>query len=618
MILNNVFSMLVSVAVWSFYPVLSTFALTEISPVELVLFVYLCSLPAAIVISAPHLKQISLQLSEEANRNTVIIIVVNGAIWAALHYCLYTALTKAPSVPAIITYEVWPVILILLGPIFFGGRFKRLSSLQWALAAIAFVGVFIATVETPESLISGKIFSQFADSALLFAVAAAFLQAINTSVFAYVATCFRGLPVFPAAVASETLGRFFSVPVLIVLIYVVDGRPLVIGSLSLETILVIISIGVFVFALGSAFYTKALAESQDAVITVLWYFVPVLSVFFLAAFGLGNLTTLSIIGVGLVVAANLFLCTGSILPNATLGAIAILFISYYATYLTTPIGVPHVFEVLNFTGVFFAVLVTFLMDRFQQTAREKTRLTVDLNQFAVYLVDLSENKMGDTSVEALRKRCADLIKSINDFDYHTSRRYVKDQKFDINGKMSDIKNTIRKVRVISPETTVGEVERVVHELDRTVYAWINAKEFRMSYGEFLTLVILGSFTITISFLGRPETFYGDIFAVVIATSVCFVTFQVFQFNRGKPERSLQDWLLIQRGLKQLGYSYYLPEQMRRNVLISEKGEPVIFGNDEEPTYIAVEEGYSKIIAVLVLGAIAVVFTTLLLDKHSLV
>lgn len=610
--LNNLLSMLTSVAVWSFYPLLALLVLDVLPSVSLVLLVYLTSLILAVPITFPYRKKLYRLLTHRKNRRLVLLLFANGVLWAALHYALYTALKSTEKVVAIITYETWPVLLILLGPVFFGGRFKKLSLTQWMLTALAFVGVILATIEKPADILSGQALSGFAHPGIIFAFAAAMLQALNTAIFAKAADRFHGMPVFPAAVAAETLGRLASVPTLLLVIATTEIE-LNLSGLRASDWLVITSIGTLVFALGSALYTKALADTKSASITVLWYFVPVLSVFFLAVFGFDELTLLAVVGVGLVVISNLFLSTGSALPNSTIGAIIILFLAFYATFLGTPIEIPHIFTIIEITSLFFAILVTFLMDRLREISKTREQLQIDVNSEMNQLIDIEKFQGVFGSEAHMRSFFKQFFKAFIEADHTSSRIKIAQLQ-------RDLLDMIDGVRETAPDINAkGDRERISRliSLEKSVVNWFTAKRQKMSVGEIIAVFLLGAFTSVTVFLGRPDTLFGDIFGIVVSTSVVFVSLQLAEYSRGVPNRDLEQNVLFQTALHRAVGVYWLPAHFSTKFGMSENGFDVEFGETSKAVSVEPEDTAPRVIGTVVIGLISAIFVLLIMWKHQI-
>ncbi|WP_174875619.1 DMT family transporter [Vogesella oryzae] len=203
------------------------------------------------------------------------------------HALIFTAFRTAPPLEANLLNYLWPLLLVLLSPLF------RLGNLQWQhlVASIAgFCGaVLIVTqgkLQVPATLPSGY----------LFAIAAALTWSCYSLLL-------RKLPSFP----NSVVGFFCLLSAILAGICHCLFEPSVTPNTSEWLALLIIGIG----PLGMAFFLwdKAMKQADPRQVGVLAYLTPLLSTLLLALSGLGEMTSTS------------WLAGALILGGATIGSL---------------------------------------------------------------------------------------------------------------------------------------------------------------------------------------------------------------------------------------------------------------------------------------------------------
>ncbi|SCK30407.1 Permease of the drug/metabolite transporter (DMT) superfamily [Vogesella sp. LIG4] len=216
----------------------------------------------------------------------VLLVGVAGIF--GYHCLLFTAYRTAPPLEANLLNYLWPLLLVLLSPLF------RLGRLHWLhiVASIAGFGgaVLIVTqghLQLPPTLPSGY----------FFALAAAFTWACYSLLL-------RRMPGFP----SSAVGGFCLISAALAGICHALFEPSIVPNAKEWLALVIIGLG----PLGLSFFLwdKAMKQADPRQVGTLSYLTPLLSTMLLSLSGLGKMTAIS------------WLAGGLILGGATIGAVA--------------------------------------------------------------------------------------------------------------------------------------------------------------------------------------------------------------------------------------------------------------------------------------------------------
>lgn len=198
----------------------------------------------------------------------------------AYHLLLFIALRNAPTLEANLINYLWPLLIVLLSPLF--ARGMRLTALHLLAALLGFLGAVL--------LITGGVFSfekQYAFGYIC-ALAAAFTWA-----------------------TYSLASRRFKASSAVVSLYCLASGVLSLGahallepsySLSLNQWPWLIALGLG--PMGLAFFTwdAAMKRGDARVIGSLSYLTPLLSTLLLVAFGFGRFTLTSVLAMALIIA----------------------------------------------------------------------------------------------------------------------------------------------------------------------------------------------------------------------------------------------------------------------------------------------------------------------------
>jgi drug/metabolite transporter (DMT)-like permease len=211
----------------------------------------------------------------------VLLLGVYGLF--AYHFCLFLALRLAPPVEANLLNYLWPLLIVVLSPVFVPGAALRPRHLAGAL--LGFGG---AALLVTGGRVGFSAFSASGTTGYLLAIAAALIWAT----YSLASKRLGGFPI--SGIASFCLVS----GVLSLLCHAAFERAHRLALLDVPFLL-LIGLG----PMGAAFYLwdRALRAGDPRVIGTLAYLTPLASTLLIAAFGEGRVSGMSLVAMALIV-----------------------------------------------------------------------------------------------------------------------------------------------------------------------------------------------------------------------------------------------------------------------------------------------------------------------------
>ena len=200
-------------------------------------------------------------------RPRILLLGIYGLF--AYHLCLFMALRLAPPVEANLINYLWPLLIVLLSPLFVAGTGLRLRHVLGALLAFGGAALLVT---------GGRLgFSWTSAGGYLLALAAALIWSTYSLLT-------KRLGEFP----TRTIATFCLVSGALSLASHALFEPRYVPALAEVPALLLIGLG----PMGAAFYLwdRALKAGDPRVIGTLAYLTPLLSTLLIALFGEGELT----------------------------------------------------------------------------------------------------------------------------------------------------------------------------------------------------------------------------------------------------------------------------------------------------------------------------------------
>ena len=300
----------------------------------------------------------------------VLTVCMSGV--PVLHQCLFVMACTYISTPsATLIFETWPIFVLLVAP-FVLGRGKAWINPTIALVAfpLATLGLLATMAGTGENLGYDALLSPNGAFGVLCAISASFVAAFAILKVKFAETIIEDDASVRSAITANFVCR------------VVPIAPLIIVGLLADLITwerdVIISgaiTGVFVHSVSATLGDYGVRLARSAAPLLLFYYSPLLGMFWLVLFYDISIPAISLIGAALIIVANVYsnirLRRVSLLLTLIV-AIAYMSIAYYSEY-----HIADTLSVMSVLGLFFSVIAGGTLQRTYARALDGTRLLVD-------------------------------------------------------------------------------------------------------------------------------------------------------------------------------------------------------------------------------------------------
>ena len=212
---------------------------------------------------------------------SVLLLGIYGIFGFHVFYVI--ALATAPPVEANLIVEAWPLLIVLLSPLFIGGKLKLYHV---AGASIAFIGA-ILIVSGGHLILSSNLY------AYLPAIAAAIIWSTYSLLTKRVGNF-----------SSAAIGGFCAAAAILSLALHLAFEQQVQPTIQEWTALVLLGLG----PLGGAFYTwdYALKHGDSRIIGALSYLIPLIATLLLVTIGQEPLTATTAFAMVLIIAGSFF------------------------------------------------------------------------------------------------------------------------------------------------------------------------------------------------------------------------------------------------------------------------------------------------------------------------
>ncbi len=301
--------MSIAVLAYSLLPLLGAYSLETLPPMVYVAksFVQYAALQAVIWLILRRLARRSSSNkapSPHAPPGFHWKVFASGVLFAVSYTSLVSSFLLIDKAGASVLYESWPLFVTIGLPIMAHERFSALSGREVACMAIAFLGVAViiaATAGGNNSPTNGPI--SLGNLSLGYALAITSALAMAGAVLLKTTLLEMrdfdwGLITF--IVRIESLHRLVGAGVLLGFAIVIYDLPLRVWfQFDVSTAFALAEL------VGASAFWFAIASTRRSIISLLWYFVPLLAVVWLYLLGLAELRTMVVIGALLVISANL-------------------------------------------------------------------------------------------------------------------------------------------------------------------------------------------------------------------------------------------------------------------------------------------------------------------------
>lgn len=515
--MTAVFAMLVSVFLFSLYPLLASFGLSRNDPILLVMLAhFFCALASLATGYGIFRKRYGGKRaffnSLKIEKSVWLSAFATGAAAAVAHSCFMLALLKTSKIGATIIYETWPILAIWLTPFLVAKAWEKVRWLDYIFGFLALIGVaFIISADSRE-IVQQLAFSAFHDidpvrlEGYVLAFTGSLGIALSTVLRARVSQYFTGHhdgDVLLSACFSSGLTRFAALPFFILTFWYFreDGNS---GFLINDVWLAAV-IGVVVYTGGSLFYTLGFLGAKNPNIQVLYYLAPVMAIAWLQLSGFSHINDFVIIGTLFVITANLLVTIKAEHSFSYTASILTLLFGGAYCYFTTGRGIPDFYDAISFTTVIYAILIAFAWDRVIARNKHVERLALDIS-YGLDGLRAAANKKDEKPLKELGKYVAEILS--------TGDKQVVGAVYQKLGKLKKSRNSA-----------------ALRSLYKDIDSLVLSKLRDMMLSEIVLLALIGSTTVFGLMVFRPDGLWQDTASVVMSAAVIFIFFAIFDQMR---------------------------------------------------------------------------------------
>ncbi len=496
-----VFLMLISVIIWSFYPIIAAFGIEKINIWEFLLWSELITLISSyfcLAVIGKKTKQKPRKISEYSKKHN-IKAMYTIATFIISQFCLLSSFFFISKAAATIAFESWPIFAIYLAPLMIKKAWDNVRIRDYVYAVIALFGVFL--VMYPE--ISGKILigdgsGEWGYMAILLPLIGGFFMAISSVLKASLSNevSDNEKPIM-SLFSVQILTKIYSLPILLICVLLFSDWNSV---YDFQNIVALLLAGIVVQNIGSVLYTWSLLITKKASISVIWYFMPIFSAIWFWITGISEITDFIVVGAMTIISCNLLI---SIKADNTIAYVitlfSILFVGMYC-YFVPGIELGDIYyEAISVPIVFFVVIGAFIMDRLITRDTLEEELGLNIINRVLYSKDVLSAK----SHKLIMNVC-EIMKNNNPVEIN---------------------------RLYSNSVDNNNDEEISTNLDKLVLSKLHSTNF----GDLFVTSIVGLLIAGVTILYRPNNLIGDLFAIILTSSVAFMFFTLVDLNNERKD-----------------------------------------------------------------------------------
>lgn len=414
--------------------------------------------------------------------------------------CLFTSFLHLSVAGAISVYDFWPVLALFISPALVTKDWSKLGWKEIFLSLFAFGGVMMLLYpETRAAFFTEEPVMWKRWGILLLPFAAGLFNALSgvikdglirkmqlpdrpfLSIFV-VDINYGFFCVLFAALGVFVTREFFAIPT---------------GTYTPEGISALLFFSLVIVVMGRLSFTLGLARATIQNISVLWFILPILTLFWLWLFDMSVITGEIILGASMITVANLLVTSK---PDDRLSypatIITLLLVSIYCFFFDG-MNVEDYYQAASVPLFFYSILIAFLMDRLIRRDRFEEDLVVEIIRHI--------ETDGPRQIKQKKTLIDKLTGIVKTSDVGKIDQYYQ-----------DLRNGGHKC-----------FREVTEKLDALVLSRMQGANF----GEVLVLFLVGMLGILMLSVYRPPYFAGDCFAIVLAAAIAFMFFMVVDLMR---------------------------------------------------------------------------------------
>jgi len=417
----------------------------------------------------------------------ILLLLVGAAIFICGHYfSIYYVFSTSYVVQGNIINYMWPLFFFLLSKIFIYKKFDEGKTSDTLFIFMSFVGAIL--------IISGDELSiEFISTPILLFLS--ILSAICASLYflftnilkdsLYGSVMFFSLPLVFAAFISLFFLNYLDVFTIARIEVMILG--LILGLLSIF--------------LGNTIWIISTSTNKSHAFSSIAYFIPVFSTFSVLYINQEPYNNYLFAGLILIVISNILIHSKKELVHAVNICFAILILYSGVCFLLSPIAEAKTNSFINITATLFAFFAAFLLNRIWNQKKDEEILLSDLFSHVTNVV----NKL-DIDI----KEKQNIISEIKN-------KFIQNAHFNIYFYLTTLYEQYKQT---IPNKTFKLIKKI-HFI----------KLSAITLPELLILVLLGGVSVFYVVLYRDSSIMGDIMSIVFASSITYIIYIVYEFDK---------------------------------------------------------------------------------------
>ncbi len=482
---NSAFvAMFTAVILYSLFPLFNAFSVGAVSPL---VYVFKACVVAVVIdaglIAIYRLRHNSTEkMSFSKVRPTFL---ASAALLATIAYCILVyAFSIGSNAGVTMLYELWPLVVFFVLPVVFRGRFLRLTLAETVAGLIAIVGLGLIVFSGHSNgqgagfgtRLSGDMLGLLAGVTMAVAVLLKSKSIVRSDIGDLSFADFAIIDLVNRAMAAgyALLGIIIFTPTRLDEILQWDSS---FGFGIIE-------------GLGGLLYWVAVAQSKRSSIQLLLYLAPVFAFVWLYLVGMAELAVGIIFGSILIFSSNIVAHFRGEQTVAFFLAVVACIGFGALSYLTVANAPGDGYGLVSVSITLYAILIGFLLSRL-----------ADRNLLQ-------------------RQACKDALDVLPE-------SYPVPLKIRIVEFLRDSFRKNSRATVNAYEAIIANVE-IGEDMRRRLASVALLRVNPVSAGEMLATIFVGALVITSGFASRPNSFFGDVFAYVLAVVVVYLTTTIIE------------------------------------------------------------------------------------------
>jgi drug/metabolite transporter (DMT)-like permease len=465
------------------------------------------------------------------------------------HSFFFYALQTGPRLEANIINYLWPILLtVMSGLLRLDGR--KLELKYVLLLCLSFLGAASIVLQFPSAHIPADAYRP-----LIFALLAALVAPIYMLLSRLLGTTY-----FSDVTYVYVAGFIISIG-LQTFLYLSGAYQFQIAPNAFPY-LAMAYMGIFTLAAAHICWTQALILAPTGQISNLAYLNPILSSIILVIVFHDQISTVWLLGATLILISNVlsnplfsfYLAEGFAVATFFLVGIYLFFRDRFPLARDVYVEfLPHV----------LAILTGFMLARmWEKSRREETELARFFLAISDGVGKIRAEVTDSDTIKHLLAAVDRLVVAITDFDMVRHRPELLEKSLETRGILYETLDHIAKT---GRDNNAKAATLNVSEAKASFLAWEVLRLERAQLSEILSAFALCFMTIIATLANTENSFLSDLFGIIFSTTVAYLVFKIYEYNRTPTMCDVGKIALFQKILTELNLELYVPDE---NVLRS--------------------------------------------------